>query len=355
MPTAPTPSTSPVGSSPTPCCWTSPCPGWTAWRPCPWCWSAPRAPASSCSAGSTRSRSRCGPSSSAPRRTSPRPRRSRTSSTSWWASRRRAAAGRPAEPASPSRQPRRSDEADADDGAGPLEDQVERFQSVFDDAAIGMATMTLQGRIVRANNALCRILGRRSEELLGIAYGAAVEDEPGAGGRDDGHRGQGRGRGDPRAPAGGRRLPAHHADRGARPCRPAAVSLRAVPGRDPTADRRAGAETQRAAVPSHGRRRPRVRHLHAGHRGARHQLERRRGARQGLDRRRGDRQALPPLLSTASSRRPGTRSTSSTSRRGTGSTRRRGGGSARTAAGSGPSSPSPRSPTRTATTSASPR
>ena len=61
--------------------------------------------------------------------------------------------------------------------AGPLEDQVERFQSVFDDAAIGMATMTLQGRIVRANTALCRILGRRSQELLGSAYGTAVEDE----------------------------------------------------------------------------------------------------------------------------------------------------------------------------------
>ena len=61
--------------------------------------------------------------------------------------------------------------------AGPLEDQVERFQSVFDDAAIGMATMTLQGRIVRANTALCRILGRESEELLGSAYGAAVHDD----------------------------------------------------------------------------------------------------------------------------------------------------------------------------------
>jgi len=69
-----------------------------------------------------------------------------------------------------------SDEAGTDDGAGTLEDQVERFQSVFDDAAIGMATMTLHGRIVRANNALCRILGRRSEELLGIAYGEAVDD-----------------------------------------------------------------------------------------------------------------------------------------------------------------------------------
>jgi PAS domain S-box-containing protein len=69
------------------------------------------------------------------------------------------------------------DRAGADDDAGLLEDQVERFQSVFDDAAIGMATMTLQGRIVRANKALCRILGRGSAELLGSAYGAAVDDD----------------------------------------------------------------------------------------------------------------------------------------------------------------------------------
>ncbi len=59
-----------------------------------------------------------------------------------------------------------------------LEDQVERFQSVFDDAAIGMATMTLQGRIVRANAALGRILGPAAGELLGSEYGAAVGDEP---------------------------------------------------------------------------------------------------------------------------------------------------------------------------------
>ncbi len=58
-------------------------------------------------------------------------------------------------------------------------DQVERFRNVFDDAAIGMATMTLQGRIVRANTALCRILGRRTQELLGTAYGAAVHDDEG--------------------------------------------------------------------------------------------------------------------------------------------------------------------------------
>jgi len=59
-----------------------------------------------------------------------------------------------------------------------LEEQVERFQNVFEDAAIGMATMTLQGRIVRANDALSRIVGQETEALLGTSFGAAVGDEP---------------------------------------------------------------------------------------------------------------------------------------------------------------------------------
>ena len=69
-------------------------------------------------------------------------------------------------------------EPDEDD-VDVLEDQVERFQSVFDDAAIGMATMTLQGSIVRANAALCRILETASGKLLGSSYGAAVDDRDG--------------------------------------------------------------------------------------------------------------------------------------------------------------------------------
>ena len=248
-----------------------------------------------------------------------------------------------------------SDEAGVDDGAGTLEDQVERFQSVFDDAAIGMATMTLQGRIVRANDALCRILGRGSEDLLGIAYGAAVDDDEALA--------------DATAAIvdkGADVVTLEHPQVGDAYRRTTLTVVRDRAGQplylfaqcqDVTAQRIAELEltAQRAAVPSHGRRGPRVRHLHAGHRGARHQLERRRGARQGLDRRRGDRQALPHLLSTraAGGPAPGARARRRGARKG--STRRRGGGSARTAAGSGPSSPSPRSPTRTATTSASRR
>lgn len=62
-----------------------------------------------------------------------------------------------------------------------LDDQVERFQSVFEDAAIGMATMTLQGSIVRANDALGRILEKERGELLGCPYGEVVGDEDGLG------------------------------------------------------------------------------------------------------------------------------------------------------------------------------
>ena len=72
-------------------------------------------------------------------------------------------------------------EAD-DDAARSLEDQVERFQSVFEDAAIGMATMTLQGSIVRANNALSRMLGRARASFSGRRTAQAVDDDPGVAG-----------------------------------------------------------------------------------------------------------------------------------------------------------------------------
>jgi PAS domain S-box-containing protein len=84
----------------------------------------------------------------------------------------------PSPAASPSEAP--ADEEDGGtDGRDVLDEQVERFQSVFEDAAIGMATMTLHGNIVRANAALARILGQTPDKLLGASYGAAVSD-PGA-------------------------------------------------------------------------------------------------------------------------------------------------------------------------------
>jgi PAS domain S-box-containing protein len=76
--------------------------------------------------------------------------------------------------------------AGADDG-GPasqaavdpvLQEHLERFQEVFKDAAIGMATMTLTGRLVRPNRNLARLLGRPIGELVGTAYADLVYDEP---------------------------------------------------------------------------------------------------------------------------------------------------------------------------------
>ncbi|MBI2242884.1 MAG: PAS domain S-box protein [Nocardioides sp.] len=51
-----------------------------------------------------------------------------------------------------------------------LHEHQERFREVFDDAAIGMATVTLAGQVVRANAALAALLGRRVESLVGLPY-----------------------------------------------------------------------------------------------------------------------------------------------------------------------------------------
>ncbi len=52
-----------------------------------------------------------------------------------------------------------------------LREHLERFREVFDDAAIGMATVTLAGQVVRANAALAALLDRGLEELIGCSYG----------------------------------------------------------------------------------------------------------------------------------------------------------------------------------------
>lgn len=50
-----------------------------------------------------------------------------------------------------------------------LEEHLERFREVFEDAAIGMATMTLAGRIVRANRSLAGLLDSGTTELIGTS------------------------------------------------------------------------------------------------------------------------------------------------------------------------------------------
>jgi PAS domain S-box-containing protein len=57
-----------------------------------------------------------------------------------------------------------------------LGEHLERFREVFEKAAIGMATMTLTGQVVRANTALAALLGRDVRELVGIGYGSLVAE-----------------------------------------------------------------------------------------------------------------------------------------------------------------------------------
>jgi CheY-like chemotaxis protein len=52
-----------------------------------------------------------------------------------------------------------------------LDDHLESFREVFDEAAIGMATMTLSGSIVRANRAMAALMRCKPADLVGIDYG----------------------------------------------------------------------------------------------------------------------------------------------------------------------------------------
>jgi PAS domain S-box-containing protein len=73
---------------------------------------------------------------------------------------------RPAVPPAPAQPPQ-----PAPLGQGVLDEHLERFREVFEEAAIGMATMTLSGRLVRANRALSALLRRRPADLVGQFYG----------------------------------------------------------------------------------------------------------------------------------------------------------------------------------------
>jgi PAS domain S-box-containing protein len=61
-----------------------------------------------------------------------------------------------------------------DDDQSVLDEHLERFREVFEQAAIGMATMTLTGSIVRANYALGEILLRKHQDLVGVDYAALM-------------------------------------------------------------------------------------------------------------------------------------------------------------------------------------
>ena len=58
-----------------------------------------------------------------------------------------------------------------------LDEHLERFREVFEEAAIGMATMTLTGRVVRANRALAGLVGVAADDLVGTFYGDLTDEE----------------------------------------------------------------------------------------------------------------------------------------------------------------------------------
>jgi PAS domain S-box-containing protein len=60
-----------------------------------------------------------------------------------------------------------------------LEEHLERFRELFEDAAIGMATLTLSGRVVRVNRSLAALLGRPDKEIVSTEYSEFVADDGG--------------------------------------------------------------------------------------------------------------------------------------------------------------------------------
>ena len=60
-----------------------------------------------------------------------------------------------------------------------LQEHLERFHEVFEEAAIGMATMTLTGRLVRVNRALAALMRRPAENLVGVFYGDLTDQAAG--------------------------------------------------------------------------------------------------------------------------------------------------------------------------------
>ena len=56
-----------------------------------------------------------------------------------------------------------------------FDDQIERFRELFDEAAIGMATLTLGGRFVRLNSAMAAIFNAPVSEFAGKRYADLLE------------------------------------------------------------------------------------------------------------------------------------------------------------------------------------
>lgn len=58
-----------------------------------------------------------------------------------------------------------------------LRESEERFRLTIDEAPIGMALVSLEGRFIRVNRALCEIVGYRADELTGLTFQAITHPE----------------------------------------------------------------------------------------------------------------------------------------------------------------------------------
>ena len=163
-----------------------------------------------------------------------------------------------------------------------LADHLERFREIFEDAAIGMATMTLDGRMVRVNGHLAALLEYPADELLGVPYADVAAQADALRSHLDRVRVEGT---------------AVELEHGL--SRPGTTWVRATISpvldaggaplyfflqvQDITDQRAAEAElAQRAALPSPGGGGAGLRHLHARPAGTHRELERRGPAQQGL-------------------------------------------------------------------------
>jgi PAS domain S-box-containing protein len=81
--------------------------------------------------------------------------------------------------APPSAAPAAAHGAALDDDERLLGQHLERFREVFEEAAIGMATLTLTGQVVRANKALAALLSRTATALVGTPYAAVATGDGG--------------------------------------------------------------------------------------------------------------------------------------------------------------------------------
>ena len=74
---------------------------------------------------------------------------------------------------------RAADDLDLE-SAGVLSEHLDRFRDLFDRTAIGMATMTLSGSLIRCNPAFADLAGVDSRVLVGAAYAAIADPVGGA-------------------------------------------------------------------------------------------------------------------------------------------------------------------------------